>query len=79
MANRVEINQELLEQINGGAIGFDPEGNDMFTMRCEFSGNVYPHVSLSDLMRIAQFAAAIPNTAEGEQQIINWAHDQGII
>ena len=79
MANRVEINEELLAQINGGSLGFDPEGNNVFTMKCEFSGNVYSHIDISDVMLICQYAATIPNTAEGEQQIINWAHDRGII
>ena len=79
MSNRVEVNDDLLEQISGGAIGFNPEGNNFFTMECEFSGNVYSHISLSDCMRISQYSAFIPNTPEGEQQILTWAHEEGII
>lgn len=79
MGNREEINLEALESVNGGAIGFDPEPSGTYTMRCQFTGKVYTGVSLSQVMEIAKYGATVPNTLEGEQQILNWAANQGII
>lgn len=76
---RTEIAPELLEAVAGGALGFDPDGAGTFTMRCEYSGEDYPGVSLANLMEIAQFGASIPNTPEGEQQIIAWAKARNYI
>lgn len=76
---RVELNEELLENVAGGAIGFNPDGNGTYTMLCEFTGNRFYGVSLSQVMEIAKYASAIPNTLEGEQDIIAWAQGQGII
>jgi hypothetical protein len=77
--SRTEIAPELLDYIAGGAIGFDPEPSGTYTMRCEFSGEVYPGISLSGVMMLAQFGASVPNTPEGEQQIIAWAKSQNFI
>lgn len=79
MGNRVQIDAELLDMINGGAIGFNPDSNGNFTMKCQYSGATYQNVNLSQVMEIAKFAATVPNTAEGEQQIVNYAHERGII
>ena len=79
MGNRVELNLEQLENVNGGSIGFNPDGNGTYTMKCQFTGKVYYNVSLSQAMEVAKYAAGVPNTLEGENQIINWAHAQGII
>ena len=76
---RIEIAPELLEIVAGGAIGFDPETDGTYTMRCEFSGDVYPGVSLASVVALAQFGASIDNTPEGEQQIIAWAKAQNYI
>lgn len=76
---RVQIDAELLDQINGGNIGFNPDSNGNFTMKCQYSGQTYQNVALPQVMEIAKYAATVPNTAEGEQQIVNWAHEQGII
>lgn len=70
---RKEIAPELLEFVTGGAIGFDPDGAGTYTMHCQFSGDEYPGVNIASIMAIAQFGASIPNTPEGEQQIIAWA------
>lgn len=79
MGNRVQIDAELLDLVNGGNIGFNPNDNGTYTMQCQYSGQTYQNVSLSQAMEIAKYAAAVPNTAEGEQQIVNWAHQNGII
>ena len=76
---RTEIAPELLETVAGGALGFDPDAAGTYTMRCEFSGEVFPCVTLASVMELAQFGASIPNTPEGEQQIIAWAKERGFI
>ena len=70
---RTEIAPELLETVAGGALGFDPDAAGTYTMYCEFSGQTFTGVALGNIMQIAQFGASIPNTPEGEQQIIAWA------
>ncbi len=77
--SRTEIAPELLEIVAGGALGFDPDGAGTYTMRCEFSGESYPGITLARVMELAQFGASIPNTPEGEQQIIAWAKSKGFI
>jgi len=77
--SRREIAPELLDAVAGGALGFDPDGAGTYTMRCEFSGEAYQGVSLASVMELAQFGASIPNTPEGEQQIIAWARAQNYI
>lgn len=79
MGKRVELDADLADIVNGGALGFDPEEGGNYTMRCQFSGQVFYGVSLSNVMYIAQYCATIPNTPEGEQQIISWAQGQGYI
>lgn len=79
MGNRVELNLDALENVNGGAIGFNPEPNGTYTMICQFSGKSFTGVPLAFAIEIAKFGADIPNTAEGEQQIINWASSKGYI
>ena len=76
---RTEIAPELLEIVTGGALGFDPDAAGTYTMRCEFSGEDYMGVSLANVMEIAKFGASIPNTPEGEQQIIAWAKARNYI
>ena len=77
--NRMAIDPELLEKINGGALGYDPDDHGTFTMHCQFSGETYNDVTLTQIIQIAQFSATIPNTAEGEKQITDWAKQQGYI
>ena len=79
MENRTELNLEMLENVAGGAIGFNPEPAGTYTMRCQFTGAVFPGVTLANVMEIAKFAATIPNTLEGEQQIIKYASDNHYI
>ncbi len=76
---RIQLDEEVLDQVSGGSIGFNPDGNGTYTMLCEFTGERYYGVPLSQAIEVAKFAAAIPNTLEGEQQIIKWAQDQNII
>ena len=77
--SRTEIAPELLDAVAGGALGFDPDGAGTFTMRCEFSGESFPGLTLAGVMELAQFGASIPNTPEGEQEIIAWARSRGFI
>ena len=77
--NRREIDTELLDSINGGTLYFNPEASGTYSMTCEFCGDVYSGISLTDVIRLGQFMATIPNTAEGEQEILAWARDAGII
>jgi len=79
MGNRVEIDLDMLENVAGGAIGFNPDNNGTYTMKCQFTGLTFSGVRLDQIMQIAQYAASIPNTLEGEQQIIDWAREQKII
>lgn len=79
MSNRVQLDLEQLENVNGGSIGFNPDSNGTYTMKCEFTGNTYYGVSLSQAMEVAKYAAGVSNDLEGEKKIINWAHAQGII
>ena len=76
---RREIAPELLETVAGGALGFDPDASGTFTMHCEFSGQTFTGVALGNIMQIAQFGASIPNTPEGELQIIAWAKARNYI
>ena len=48
-------------------------------MLCQFTGQSFNGVSLAQVMQIAQYAATVPNTLEGEKKIIEWAQGQGII
>lgn len=77
--NRKAIAPELLEYVNGGVVAYDPDGNGTYTMTFCFSGDKYPGISLYQVIQIAQYSSAIPNTAEGEKQISAWAKEQGII
>lgn len=77
--SRREIAPELLDFVSGGALGFDPDEAGTFTMLCEFSGESYPGVSLPAVMDIARFGASIPNTPEGEQQILAFAKSKNYI
>ena len=79
MSKRVEINMDQLDQVAGGAIGFDADGHGTFTMKCQYSGNRYEAVKLEDIIKMAEYAATIPNTPEGEQQILDYALGQGYI
>lgn len=76
---RTEIAPESLEIVTGGALGFDPDASGTYTMRCEFSGECYPGITLANVMETAKFGASIPNTPEGEQQIIAWAKARNYI
>lgn len=77
--NRVELDIDQLDQVNGGAIGFNPDGTGKYTMKCQFSGKSFPSITLEQIIQIAKFAAGIPNTPEGEEQILAWAHGKGYI
>ena len=77
--NRVSIDLEELENVNGGTLTFNPDGNGGYKMTGCFSGSTFSGVSLSQVMQVIKYSAKVPNTEEGEQQIIQWAQDQGII
>jgi hypothetical protein len=81
MANqkRMQLDEEILDLINGGALGFDPEPTGTYTMRCQYSGATFEGVALSQVIEIAKYCATIPNTPEGEQNIIGWAQEKGYI
>ena len=79
MSNRIPLNDNLVEAVAGGALGFDPDNKGTYTMHCEFSGNTYYGVSLDHIIEMAKFGATIPNTPEGEQEILSWATAQGYI
>ncbi|MBR4537620.1 MAG: hypothetical protein IKO52_02110 [Clostridia bacterium] len=77
--NRIELNPEQLEQVNGGSLTFVPDSNGNYTMKCGFSGQVFTGLPMGQAMQIVRYSATIPDTAEGEQQILSWARSQGII
>ena len=77
--NRVEIDMKALENVAGGSLGYDPDDHGTYTMNCQYSGNVYYDIPLSDVMEICKFSANIPDTPEGEEEILSWARDRGII
>ena len=79
MGSRVGLDDNVLEMINGGGLGYDPDSSGTFTMKCQYSGNIYYGIRLDQVMEIAKYSAAIPDTPEGEADILNWAHTQGII
>lgn len=76
---RVEIDAALLDQVVGGSLGFDPDSNGTYTMICGFSGQKFYGVSLGNCMEICKHGAYVPNTAEGEQEIVAWAQANGYI
>ena len=76
---KMNIDDNLLDFVTGGSIGYNPDGNGTYTMNCQYSGNSYQGVTLTQVMQIAQYSARIPNTPEGEQQIIQWATENNII
>jgi len=73
------LSDDALDNVSGGAIGFDPDGQGTFTMKCEFTGQKFYGVKMEDIMKIAEFGAVIPNNIDGENQIIAWALSQGYI
>ena len=79
MANRIELDDKVVEKVNGGSIGFNPDDYGTYTMLCEFTRNTYYGVKLADIIEIGKFAASQPNTLEGEIEIINFAMAQGYI
>ena len=79
MANRVELDENILDKVAGGAFGFDPDGNGTYTMFCQFSGNVYYGITLNQIIEMAKVGATVENNAEGEATVLAWAHEQGIL
>jgi len=79
MGNRVQLDPEMLDNVNGGSIGFNPDANGNYTMKCQYTGKTYHNITLSQVMEVAKFAATVPDNLEGEQKILNWAHQRGII
>ena len=80
MGNRQELNFDMLENVNGGNIGFNVEpGGATYTMKGQYTGWTRKGVTLAHVMEIAKYAATVPNTDEGERQIFNWASGRGYI
>lgn len=79
MGKRVELDTDMADLVCGGSIGLDPEEGGNYTLRCQFSGQVFYGVPLSNAIFIARYGASIPNTPEGEQEIISWAQGQGYL
>ena len=73
------IDEGLLELVQGGALGFNPDDQGTYTMECQFSGESYGNVPLGIAIEIAKYGAMIPNTPEGEKQIIDWAKGKNYI
>lgn len=76
---RVAIDLDVLDNVSGGAFGYDPDGKGTYTMRCQFSGQVFYGVELGDAIQIAKYGAYLEDTAENEQKTIEWAMQQGYI
>ena len=79
MANRIQLDDNFMENVNGGSIGFNPDDQGTFTMKCKYTGETYYGVQLSQIIEIGKYAATQTESLEGEQEIINWARDAGII
>ncbi len=77
--NRVPIDPELLDIVNGGAFGFDPDGSGTYTMHCQHSGQVFYGVQLGDVIEMAKHGAYLEDTPENELQTIEWARQMGYI
>ena len=60
-------------------VGYDPDGKGTYTMKCQFTGKKFYGVRLDQIMEIAKYSATIPNTLEGEEKIIKWAHSKHYI
>ena len=73
------LSDDALDNVSGGALTFNPDGNGTYTMKCQFTGQTYYGVSLADVMEISKYGAFIENNLEGENQIIAWAQSQGYI
>ena len=79
MYNRVQLSDDILENVNGGSIVFNPQDDGNYYMKCKITGQSFNNVSLGDIMKVIKYASSVPNTAEGEQQIIDWARSENII
>lgn len=79
MKDRVQLNDDSLEQVCGGNIVFNPQGDGMYVMNGKHTGQTFNNVQLGDIMKVIKYAASVPNTEEGERQIIKWAQDNNII
>lgn len=73
------IDPELLDLVSGGAFGLDPDSNGTYTMVGEYTGQRFTGVTLANAIEIAKYGASVPNTAEGEKQIIDWAKGKNYI
>ena len=79
MASRIQLDDNIMENVNGGSIGFNPDKQGTYTMKCKYTGETYYGVPLGQAIEIAKYAATQTESLEGEQAIINWARDAGII
>lgn len=77
--NRVPIDPELLDIVNGGSFGFSPDDHGTYSMYCQYSGQMFYNVKLSDIIEIGKYGAYLQDTPEDEQKIIAWAMQQGYI
>ena len=44
------IDEGLLDLVQGGSLGFDPESGGTYTMRCQYSGESFSGVSLGNVI-----------------------------
>ena len=76
---RIPIEPELLDLVNGGSFGYDPDSKGTFTMHCQYTGQTYYEVKLADAIEIARYGAYLEDNLENEVKTIDWAKQQGYI
>ena len=79
MSNRVALDPEMLDAVAGGSVGFNPDGNGTYTMKCQYSGDTYTGVTLQQIIEIAKKGATLTNTAEDEKKLVDWCRAENII
>ena len=79
MSKRIALDPEMLDAVAGGSVGFNPDGNGTYTMKCQFSGATYTGVTLQQIIEVAQYGAGLTNTAEDEQKLVDWCRTHNII
>ena len=79
MEDKKMLKLQDLKVINGGENEYIPQGDFLFTVKCEYSGNVYKDKTLNDIRRFMNLSAFYPDTPEGEASLLKALHSEGII